>query len=339
MKVTHMVVAHAGKSEPIDLFRVENSTGAAVEFINWGARWIRAFMPDAGHVMGNVLLGYDALSDYLTDSYYMGAVVGRYANRIAGASFTIADTTYHLEANDGQNTNHGGHSGFHHKRWQWEVLPDGVRFSLFSPDGEGGYPGNVNVSVTYRLSEENVLAVNYRGTTDRVTYLNLTHHAYFNLSGVGEAITNHRLLIPATHLLETTAAFIPTGKKIAVAGTPFDFTHSKRIGEELHTDNEQLRQNRGYNHCYILKEQSSVAKVLAASLVDPETGRKLTVETDLPGVLLYTAGYYERPDTGVCFETQFFPDTPHYAHFPSCLLHPSEVYEQNTYFRFDNNKR
>lgn len=337
MKIAYTVGAQTSQGEPVYLFRVENAAGASVELINWGATWIRAFMPDANKVMADVLVGYDTISDYLTDSYYMGATIGRCANRIADASFIIAGTTYHLEANDGENTNHGGCSGFHRKLWQWEVLADGVRFSLSSPDGEGGYPGNVNIGVTYRLSEENVVTISYRGVTDRSTYLNLTNHAYFNLSGVAEReITGHWLMIPATRLLETTAAFIPTGETIEVAGTPFDFIRSRRIGEQLHADNEQLRQNRGYNHCYVLKEQPSDERVVAACLEDPVTGRKLTVETDLPSVLLYTAGYYRHPDTAVCLETQFFPDTPHHAHFPSCLLHPGERYEQNTYFRFEN---
>lgn len=335
MKVTQTIETYTDTDRPVHLFRVETTTGASIELTDWGARWVRAMMPDACNRMDNVLVGYNRLKDYLTDTYYMGATIGRFANRIADASFVIDDVNYSLEANDGKNTNHGGHSGFHHKLWQSEVLADGVRFSLTSPDGEGGYPGNVLVRVAYRLSEDNVVTVSYQGVTDRPTFLNLTNHAYFNLSGaVGQEIAGHRLMIPAERMLETTADFIPTGRTVEVVDTPFDFTRPRRIGEQLHADNEQLRQNRGYNHCYVVKEEASGTRVVAACLSDPATGRQLTVETDLPGVLLYTAGYYKHPDTAVCLETQFFPDTPHHAHFPSCLLRPGEIYEQRTYFRF-----
>ena len=163
----------------------------------------------------------------------------------------------------------------------------------------------------------------------------MTNHAYFYLSGTKEKILSHSLYIPAQKIVETNAGFIPTGMVTPVAGTPFDFTCRKQLGVDIYTDNQQLRDNRGYNHCYILKEQPSRDMVLAACLCEPASKRRLTVMTDLPGVLLYTAGYYESPDTAVCLETQFFPDTPSHSHFPSCLLRPGNEYRQRTVYRFD----
>ena len=265
----------------------------------------------------------------------MGATVGRFANRIANASFLIDGLTYRLETNDGRHTNHGGYSGFHQRLWKWEKLADGICFMLASPDGDGGYPGNLEVTVEYRWSECNELSVDYFGVSDKPTYLNMTNHAYFNLSGTKEKILSHSLYIPAQKIVEINAGFIPTGMVTPVAGTPFDFTCRKQLGEDIYTDNQQLRDNRGYNHCYILKEQPSHDMVLAACLCEPVSKRRLTVMTDLPGVLLYTAGYYEFPDTAVCLETQFFPDTPSHPHFPSCLLRPGNEYRQRTVYWFD----
>lgn len=335
MKVTYKIETYTQAKEPVLKFTVENSCGATVEFTNWGARWITATVPGRNGVLSNILVGPAEFAAYLNDVYYIGATVGRFANRIANASFTIQEKIYCLEANDGQNSNHGGYSGFHQKLWQWEILPDGVCFQLNSPDGEGGYPGNVQVAVEYHFSEENKLLVCHRAKTDAATYINITNHAYFNLSGTGKKITEHWLGIPSNYVLHTTSQFIPTGKRIRVTGTPFDFTASKRLGKELYADDEQLRWNKGYNHYYILKNEATSEKVQAAFLYDPQTGRSLVVETDLPGVLLYTAGYYKEPHTAVCLETQFYPDTPSHPDFPSCLLWPGETYEHYTSFSFE----
>lgn len=269
MKVTHEIAAYTATGEPVFLFKVVNGTGAYVEFTNWGARWITAAVPDINGYLTNVIVGYDTLEEYLSDTYYMGATIGRFANRIANASFVIDDITYQLETNDGCNTNHGGTTGFDQKLWQWEELRNGVRFILTSPDGEGGYPGNLDVVVDYCWDEYNELTVSYFGKADKTTYLNMTNHAYFNLSGIREKVTSHLLTIPAGRMLDTTPAFIPTGKIIPVTNTPFDFTHCKQIGQELYADNRQLHNNRGYNHCYVLKEHPSCDMLQAACLCEP----------------------------------------------------------------------
>ena len=332
MQISKRVICNTPTGTPVYGFRLENPAGAAVELTNWGARWLSAIVPDKAGRMANVLLAPDSLLD---DGFYMGAIVGRFANRIGGACFRIDGQTFELEKNDGANTNHGGFSGFDRKLWDWEVMEDGMRFTRVSPDGEGGYPGNVQVSVEYRWNEQNELSILYRGTTDKPTFLNLTNHAYFNLGGHGETITGHVLCIPAHTMLDTTQEFIPTGKRVTVDGTPFDFTTPKSVGRDLHANHEQLRWNRGYNHCYVLKTEKSGEMVEAAVLTDPQSGRRLSVKTDLPSVLLYTAGYYTHPDTAVCLEAQFYPDTPSHPDFPPCLLRPGEEYRQTTVFRFD----
>lgn len=335
MEITHQIETFTTRNESVYRFRLTNSSGAYIELTNSGARWITAMIPDTDGRLSNVIQGYETLDDYLTDSYYMGAVIGRFANRIGGASFSIDGKVYQLEANDGINANHGGTSGFHQKIWQWKLLPDGVCFMLYSPDGEGGFPGNLHITVEYQWNEQNELSIRYRGITDKTTYLNMTNHAYFNLSGTKEKITKHNLTIPFRWMLDTTSEFIPTGMKVEVIGTPFDFTSSKEIGKHIYADNQQLRWNRGYNHCYILKEKSSPDILQAAHLYDSQSGRSLTVKTDLPGILIYTGGYLEHPDTAICLETQYFPDTPSHPDFPSCLLRPGEEYNQQTIYKFE----
>ena len=336
MQITQNYLTHLSADAPIYLFRITNKSGAYVEFLNYGARWISAVVPDGEQQLANVLVGYDDPKEYLTDTYYMGATIGRFANRIKDAQFTIGNTVYKLDANDGANSNHGGKDGLHTKNWAWKILPDGICFLTSSPNGEGGYPGHLLVQAFYQWTEQNELIITHHGFSDKATYLNMTNHAYFNLSGRVQPVTSHELMIPAHYLLETNQEFIPTGKRVPVGDTPFDFTEKKQIGKDMYLPNEQLTWNRGYNHCYVLKESKNEESVLAAFLTDPESKRSLTVMTDLPGVLLYTAGYYKHPDTAVCFETQYFPDTPSHPDFPSCLLQPGEEYRQQTIYCFGN---
>ena len=270
MRIDTQVICNMPTGTPVYGFRLTNSIGAVVELTNWGSRWLSAIVPDRNGEMANVLV---SPTDLLSDEFYMGAIVGRFANRIGGACLCIDGQTYELEKNDGQNTNHGGFSGFDRMLWDWEVLDEGVRFTRLSPDEEGGYPGNVRITVEYRWNDDNELSIRYYGTTDRATYLNLTNHAYFNLGGKGEKITEHMLRIPSHTMLDTTPQFIPTGKRVKVDGTPFDFTSAKPIGQDLYADHEQLKWNKGYNHCYVLKTEKSPDMVEAARLSEPTTGR------------------------------------------------------------------
>ena len=320
--------------ESIYIFRLTNDSGAFVELSNWGATWVSAYMYGSDRRLSNVLLSYSCAGKYITDTYYMGATVGRFANRIHQGTFTIKDKVYLLEKNDGNNTNHGGFIGFNRRLWLWEQITNGIRFTLHSPDGEGGYPGNLQVAVEYIFSEDNILTICYQGITDAPTYVNLTNHAYFNLSKSDKKIDNHWLYIPSSEILDTTIDFIPTGSLRNVLGSPFDFTTSRCLGTYLYDDDEQIRWNKGYNHYYILKKKNSDDLVTAAILFEPESGRQLTVETDYPGVLLYTGGYLFAPNIGVCLETQYFPDTPSHLHFPSCLLTPENEYRHKTIYKF-----
>lgn len=312
-----------------------NANGASVRLTNWGARLLEVRIPDREGHLDNVVVTPE---DVIGDTFYMGATVGRFANRIGKAQIIVDGTTYRLDKNDGENTNHGGNIGFDRRLWQWKQTGNTARFTLTSPDGECGFPGTVNVSVEYRWDDDNCLTIIYDGTTDAATYLNMTNHTYFDLSchnGKQQgAIYGHELQIRSHHILDTTADFIPTGKKVCVDGTPFDFTNAKPIGSDIHADNEQLRWNRGYNHCYVLKEEKSETMIEAATLRDPDSGRWLKVSTDLPSVLLYTAGYFPVPDSAVCLEAQYYPDTPSHPDFPSCLLRPGETHHHTTVFAF-----
>lgn len=335
--------------QPILLFRLQNKTGSYIEITNYGATLISIVVPDSKGDFGNIVLAYDNIESYFSDNSYLGSTIGRFANRIANARFSLNGKTCLLEKNDGENTNHGGFSGWHKKIWDWEEISSGIRFICFSPDGEGGYPGNVKMAVDYIFDEDNTLRIKYAGITDAPTYLNLTNHTYFNLSGNCTPVLDHQLYIPSTEILETTCDCIPTGAYVNVKDTPFDFTSMHSISDYFYEGNQQLKWNRGYNHCYVLKKKPSPEMQLAARLSHPASGRRLTVETSFPGMLLYTAGYLESkflaknkkplsPNTGVCFETQFFPDTPSHTHFPSCLLNPGEKYSYETTYHFEVDK-
>lgn len=319
---------------PIYIFRLINESGAYVELTNWGATWVSAYMYGADGRLSNVLLSYSCAEEYMMDTYYMGATIGRFANRIHQGVFSIDGKVYSLEKNDGNNTNHGGFAGFNKKIWAWEQIPNGIRYILHSPNRDGGYPGNLQVIIEYIFSETNTLTIFYRGITDCNTYVNLTNHAYFNLSGNNGKIDNHKLYIPSNEILDTMADFIPTGSFRNISSSLFDFTSLRDIGTYLYDNHEQIRWNKGYNHYYILKKEKTDDLVMAATLYDPESKRMLSVATDYPGVLLYTGGYLFTPNIGICLETQYFPDTPSHSHFPSCILTPEREYRHMTIYEF-----
>lgn len=326
----------------IDLIRMTNDQGFAVELTNWGATWISARFPSRNNTTDNLLLGYPTPEGYISDRFYMGATIGRFANRIGNARFSIGPMDYQLEANDGKNSNHGGFSGFHHKVWDMEFPGNGVIFTLDSMDGEGGYPGNLHAEVFYQLDEENNVTIRFRATSDQPTFLNLTNHAYFNLSG-SDDILKHNLQVRARKILETSEDYIPTGRFIPVKDSPFDFCSLQKIGNHIFDDNQQLTWNRGYNHCFVLdKENPGIPEAI---LWEDTTGRKIELFTSYPGLLLYTGNYLDSPEpgtgiktfrmyNGLCLEAQFFPDTPHHPHFPGCLLMEDEVYDHFIRFRF-----
>lgn len=290
---------------------VVNAHGALVEFCNLGARWTRCCVPDADGHIGNVLVGTD---DYIHDTLYRGALIGRVANRVAHACFELDGQMYYLDANDGSHSNHGGFHGFDGRKWNYRLLDDGVSFMLTSPDGDGGYPGTINVEATYRWSDDCRLELHVVARTDRPTLFNPTCHAYFNLSADQQStIADHELLLDADKVLETDSFHIPRGWLADVDATPFDFRHSRPLG------------NYRYNHCY---------DVCSAKLTEPHTRRSLFVTTSLPGIVLYTSGWSPRPFEAVCLETQFWPDAIHFPSFLQPILRPHEIYDHTTVYHF-----
>ncbi|HUQ96037.1 MAG TPA: aldose epimerase family protein [Chitinophagaceae bacterium] len=323
-----------GRHGQQDIFLLTLSNGfLEVSVTNFGCTIVSILLPDATGNKANLVLGYDSLQGYINDPYYMGCIVGRFANRIANARFVIAGREYILAANETiSNTHlHGGPNGFHKKVFTLITTPDNneVRFYYKSVDGEEGYPGNLDVFVTYRLTAANELVIEYNATTDKTTPVNLTNHSYFNLSGSATSALNHELIIHADFALEADENYIPTGQLKAVAGTGLDFTKWRRIGEW--PDKKAFR---GYNECFSFPHAPDQVK---AALRDPVSQRSMTVKTTLPGMMLYTGDFLKTPyipNQGICLETQFFPDSPNQPAFPQTLLQPGDTYHHRTVYRF-----
>ena len=301
-------------------------------------------VPDREGQPANVVLGRTTVADYLHRSAHLGAIAGRYANRIAGGRFAIDGVEYRLEANNGPNALHGGRRGFDKVIWQASAgEAESLVLTYLSVDGEEGYPGTLAVKVTYRLEGDGDLRIDYEARTDKATILNLTNHSYFNLAGEGSGDTlGHVLSIEADAFTPTDATQIPTGEIRAVRRTPFDFTHPKPIGESIREADEQLLIGHGYDHNWVLRGEGLRR---AARVFEAGSGRVLEVLTDMPGLQLYTgnglngsltgpSGRAYRQGDGVCFETQRFPDAPNKPGFPSAVLRPGEVFTSTTIFRF-----
>ena len=325
-----------------------NERGAEVELMARGAG-IRALrVPDRYGTIDDVVLGYDSVDDYNDDRWYIGSVVGRYANRIGEGRFTLDGRTHHLPINNGIHHLHGGPRGFHTAVWdaieQNSAEGRAVRFSRTSPDGEEGYPGTVDVHVTYTLTNDNGLLVDYSATTDQPTVINLTQHSYFNLGGSScHDILGHELTIDADFVLPVDDGPIPTGVLEPVADGAFDFTQPRLIRERLIQPHTQIALCSGYDHCFVLRKRVGTA-TRAALLHHPQSGRTLAVLTTEPGVQLYT-GQFLGPVigkggrrygaySGLCLETQHFPDSPNQPSFPSTVLRPGDDFHSRTIFRF-----
>jgi aldose 1-epimerase len=327
------------------LFTLRNPAGMEVRLTDYAGVITAISVPDRSGTFANVVESYPALADFVRRAY-VNALIGRYANRIAGASFTIDGVGYALPANDRGNTLHGGPNGFHRRLFEASPFVDergaGVVLRTISPDGEAGFPGQVEIEATYLLTAENALVLEYRATADKATHLNLTNHAYFNLSGVGGSeIYDHALTLNASQVVAAGAGLIPTGEVIAVAGTPFDFTQPTVIRDLTAADHSQLAITNGdFDHNFVLDGASggespgALAEgmpplLTAGRLTHPGSGRVMEVLTTKPGIQLYTGRR-----TGVALETQYYPDTPNRPEFPSSLLRPGEEYRHTTVYRF-----
>ena len=317
----------------VSAFTLRNAKGMSVKLIPYGATITEINVPDKAGSITNVVLGANSLEQYL-NGFPAASVIGRVANRIADARFTVDGVEYKLAANNGRNHIHGGRVGFAQVLWQAKALPPGkheagVEFSYLSKDGEEGYPGNMKVTVTYTLTDDNELRVEYKAVSDKATPVNLTNHAYFNLAGAGSGeILDHELWIDADQYTPARDDLIPTGEFASVKGTPLDFTKSTRLGARFGQLNPKLN---GYDHSYVLKTKGNARKA-AARLRDPKSGRIMEVRTSQPGVQLYTGNHVKH--MGVCLETQHYPDSIHQPKFPSVLLRPGETFATVTTFAF-----
>ncbi len=339
--------------DSIKLYTLKNQNGVEVKITNYGAIVTSIVVPDKNGKMADIALGYNRVEDYMNavDKPYFGAIVGRYGNRIARGQFTIDGETYQLAVNNGENHLHGGIIGFDKVVWNAEPVEgknsSGLELTYLAKDGEEGYPGNLNVTVTYTLNDENELKVDYHATTDKATHVNLTQHTYFNLKGEGEGdILGHELMLNAPHFTPVDSGLIPTGERQSVDGTPFDFQKAKAIGRDIGEENQQLTYGGGYDHNWVLAKPSPKQEMaLAARVHEPESGRVLEIETTEPGIQFYCGNFLDgrlkgksgKPYVhrgGFCLETQHYPDSPNQENFPSTLLKPGEEYQTTTVFRF-----
>jgi aldose 1-epimerase len=329
----------------VDLFTLTNKNGMEARITNYGGIIVSLKVPDKTGKLADVVLGFDSLGEYENKNPFFGCITGRYANRIGNAAFKIDGTEYKVTANSGKNHIHGGKTGFDKKLWKASKITKssavGVAMKYRSPAGEEGFPGTLDCTVTYLLTDDNALEIDYTATTDAPTVVNLTNHSYFNLAGEGSGdVLKHELMIPAESFTPTDNDLITTGEIASVIGTPLDFTSPHRIGERIGAAYKPLIQGKGYDHNFVL---SGSGMKLAARVREPKSGRVMEVRTTEPGVQLYTAnhtnttgkgGHAYKPRSAFCLETQRFPDSPNKPAFPSAILRPGDTYQHTTEFKF-----
>ena len=345
--------ANTSFADSIDLYTLFNRNGTRIQLTNYGATIMSISVKDRNGKFDDVALGYNCVEDYMNsgDKSYFGAVIGRYCNRIADGTFKLESETHSLAKNDFPNHLHGGIIGFDKVVWTGKRVNGdgftGVGFTVLSEDGEEGYPGNLQCTVVYKLTEADELVIEYSAKTDKATAVNLTNHTYFNLAGEGNgSILNHRVRINADRYTPVCETLIPTGVIAPVKNTPFDFTTEKIIERDISVDNQQLKFCLGYDHNFIINKSVGSDKiVLGATVYLPQNGRFLEVFTEEPGIQFYTGNFLDGRLTGksgkryihrggLCLETQHYPDSPNQPRFPSTILQPGETYSTRTIFRF-----
>jgi aldose 1-epimerase len=332
-----------------NLYFLQNGDIAAA-ITNYGGRIVSLCVPDRNGEKGDVVLGFSSISEYLdAKEAFHGALIGRVGNRIAGGKFQLEDTEYTLPLNNGPNHLHGGPGGFHNVVWDVKAATDtSLVLTYLSEDGEMGYPGNLQVEVHYVLTAENEVAISYQATTDKATPVNLTNHAFFNLAGEANGtINNHILKVNADYYTPVDSTLIPLGQNAPVEGTPFDFRQGKPIGQDLpmQEENAQLQHGLGFDHNFALNKPEPGKMSLAATVVEPESGRKMEIFTEEPGLQFYGGNFMDGSDTGkfgktfnfresFALETQHFPDAPNQTEFPSIILQPGETYATSSVYKF-----
>jgi aldose 1-epimerase len=319
----------------IDLIRMTADSGACVEVINRGATIVSVCVPDRYGRLENVVLGYEDIIQYMRNRFLAGATIGRVANRIAGARFTLDGVTYNPDKNDGENSIHGGFNGFHTKRFDYYIEDESLVLSTTSDDGEGGFPGRLDFEVKYSFSNDNELSIEYTASSDKITPISFTNHSYFNLSGKKAVITNDELKVNATHYAESGSEFLPTGKILPLAETAFDFRGYTRISDRMSLKNDSMK---GYN-AYFLKDRNHAEDTPLASFRNIASGRVMDIYTSMPGVLIYTGDFLAAPFIpfgGICFEAQYPPDAVNHPHFVQNILHPRETKRDTIKYHFRN---
>ena len=331
----------------VSIVTLMNKNGMGIEVTNYGAALVAVTVPDKNGRLDDVVLGYDDVTDYITHGGCLGATIGRNGNRIGGARVTISGKEYILDNNENGNNLHSGFVGYNNMLWDMEVLEqeNAVSFRHYSPDGEQGFPGNFDVSVTYTLTDENEVKIHYEGSSDKDTIANMTNHSYFNLAGHGSGdILGQTMWMDSDAITANDRASIPTGEIRNITGTPMDFQTAKEIGRDIDADYDQLNFGCGYDHNYVLKNQGSGVRKIAEAC-DEKSGRVMEVFTDCVAVQFYTGNFIEKgsigkggavyqPRCGFCLETQFYPDANHHENFPSSILKAGEIYDTTTIYKF-----
>lgn len=348
MEITKKSFGITSKGEEATLYTITNDNGMTVSFTDYGANIVSILVPDSKGEVVDVCLGYDNLAGYEKNGPGFGSFIGRHANRIAGAKFELNGKVYELDKNDGENNLHGGFVGYNKFMYQTKIYEAddtiSIEFSRLSPHMEQGFPGNLDVSVTYSLTQANELVIEYSAVSDRDTIVNLTNHCYFNLEGHNAgSILDHKVWIKANQFTPTSADLIPTGELRDVTGTPMDFRVAKKVGQDIDANYEPLILGKGYDHNYVLDiKGTEVEKV--AELIEEKSGRKMEVYTDLSGMQLYTGNFLAGENgkdgavynkrAGICFETQYFPNSCNIKSFPSCVLKAGKEFDSVTIYKF-----
>ncbi len=345
MGITKAVFGTTKAGSEVNKYVITNKKGASIEVIDYGAMLVSVWMPDKEGKLLDVVLGYDNVASYEENPSYFGAVIGRTGNRTANASVTINDVVYHMPINENPNNLHSGPDGFERRMWDVaQAEDDHVTFSLISPDGDQGFPGEFKISVTYTLTEDNEVKIHYVGTCDKDTIANMTNHSYFNLNGHDSgSILDHSLVLYADAFNPVGDGSIPTGEILPVKGTPMDFTSEKVIGDEIDAEYEQLIRTKGYDHNYVLNQQDGTVRLFARAK-SPKSGIVMECYTDTPGVQFYAGNFISGPAgkggaeyaerDGFALETQFYPNAANEPTWPSPILRKGEIYDTTTIYRF-----